>query len=104
MLQNEAALASVERADNTFHRDVACGSFDLGLGRDHFALAGANEIAMKLLVDGHSAEVRGFRYIAVGLLWNQFHVERSGGMLSHRRLLLNRFFRRWAGLTMGKSG
>ena len=86
VLKHEGASAALERSADAFDGDVAGGTLDGGAGGQHLALAGAFEIAMELLVNGHAAEagvagvgVRGFFAGRRSYLY----FKRSGGVSGH---------------------
>src|SRR5258707_15275685 len=71
--------------------DIAGGALEGGARREHLALAGALQIAVKLFVEGHSAE-HGVLGAVVRRLWGDLHFKRSsgvpGGKIAHDSLLL----------------
>ncbi len=56
VLKKEGAAAAVEGVGNAFDGDINAGTFDGGAAGEHFALSGGVEIAVRLLVDRHTAK------------------------------------------------
>lgn len=58
VLEREAAVAALQRSGYTLDGDVSGGIFHSGGSGQHFTFAGAFEVAVKLLVNGHASTRR----------------------------------------------
>jgi hypothetical protein len=74
VLQGKCAAAAVQSSGDLLDRDVAGRALDAGHGGQHLAFAGGLQAAMKLFVDGHPADARGF---GIRRLGNQLYLKCS---------------------------
>src|SRR2546430_7300654 len=72
VLEHKAAAMAMQRSSNSLDGDAAGRAFDACAGGQHLNFAGSFEIAVELVVDGHSAE-GGILKSAIRCLGIQFY-------------------------------